>query len=73
LCGWFAGSESALALFVTWVLADHTHHVVAADDLAGFAKAFDGSSDFHARNQRRVIVGECLVVVFSVRTTGVAG
>ena len=39
---------SALALFVTGVLADDAHHIVAADDLAGFAKAFDGSSDFHA-------------------------
>jgi hypothetical protein len=41
-------NESALALFVTGVLADHANHIIAADDLAGFAKAFDGSSDFHA-------------------------
>jgi len=39
---------SALALLVTGVLADNAHHVIAADDLAGFAKTFDGSSDFHA-------------------------
>jgi hypothetical protein len=39
---------SALALLVTGILANHAHHVIAADDLAGFAKAFDGSSDFHA-------------------------
>jgi len=30
-------------------LQSDAHHVVAADDLAGFAKTFDGSSDFHAR------------------------
>ncbi len=38
---------------MTGVLADDADHVVAADDLAGFAKAFDGGSDFHAGNQRR--------------------
>lgn len=37
----------ALALFMTGILADNAHHIVAADDLAGFAKAFDGGSDFH--------------------------
>jgi hypothetical protein len=40
---------SALTLLVAGVLADDAHHIVAADDLAGFAKTFDGSSDFHAR------------------------
>jgi len=39
---------SALALFVTGILTDDAHHIVAADDLAGFAKAFDRGSDFHA-------------------------
>jgi hypothetical protein len=39
---------SALALLVTGIFADDSDHVVAADDLAGFAKAFNGSSDFHA-------------------------
>jgi hypothetical protein len=38
-----------LTLLVAWVLADNPNHVIAADDLAGFAKTFDGSSDFHAR------------------------
>jgi hypothetical protein len=41
--------KSALALLVAGVLANNAHDVVAADDLAGFAKTFDGSSDFHAR------------------------
>jgi hypothetical protein len=38
----------ALALFVTGIFANDTHHIVAADNLAGLAKAFNGSSDFHA-------------------------
>ena len=41
---------SALTLFMAGVLADDTHHVIAADDLAGFAKTFNGSSDFHAKS-----------------------
>jgi hypothetical protein len=32
---------------VTGILADNAHHIVAANDLAGFAKAFDGGSNFH--------------------------
>ena len=40
----------ALALFMTGILADNAHHIIAADDLAGFAKAFDGGSDFHLKN-----------------------
>jgi hypothetical protein len=39
--------ELTLALFVTWVLADHPHNIIAADNLAGFAETFDGGSDFH--------------------------
>ncbi len=42
------GDCSALTLLMTGVLADHPDHIVAADDLAGFTKTFDGSSDFHA-------------------------
>jgi len=38
---------SALLLLVTWVLADHADNVLAFDDLAAFAKPFDGCSDFH--------------------------
>jgi hypothetical protein len=39
-----------LALLVARVLADDADHIVAAHDLAGFAKAFDGGSDFHAED-----------------------
>ena len=34
-------------LFVTRVLADDAHHVLAPHNLAAFAQAFDGGSDFH--------------------------
>jgi hypothetical protein len=44
---WYRGKESALALFVPGVFADNAHDVVAADDPAGLAETFDGSSDFH--------------------------
>ena len=37
----------ALALFMTGILADNAHHIIAANDLAGFAKAFYGGSNFH--------------------------
>jgi hypothetical protein len=40
-------SVLALLLFVARVLADDAHHVLALDDLAAFAKPFDGCSDFH--------------------------
>jgi hypothetical protein len=40
-------ARSALALFVTRVGADHTHHTLAADDLAIAAHLLDGSCDFH--------------------------
>ena len=46
LCGG-AWCWLALALFVTGIFADDANHIVAADDLAGFAEAFDGGSDFH--------------------------
>jgi hypothetical protein len=39
--------ESALLLLVTRVLADHANYILALDDLAAFAKPFDGCSDFH--------------------------
>jgi hypothetical protein len=32
--------ESALALFMARVLADHTHNVLALHDLARFTKSF---------------------------------
>jgi hypothetical protein len=38
---------SALLLLVAWILADHTHDILALDDLAAFAKPLDGCSDFH--------------------------
>ncbi len=38
---------SALLLFVTRVFADDTHDVFASHDLAAFAQAFNGGSDFH--------------------------
>jgi hypothetical protein len=65
---------SALTLLVAGVLADDAHHVIAADDLAGFAKTFYGSSDFHAR-----VVGAFAPAGVGVRccvrmvTAGVAG
>ncbi len=37
----------ALFLFVARVLADHAHDVFAPHDLAAFALAFYGGSDFH--------------------------
>jgi hypothetical protein len=30
-----------LALFVTGIFANDTNHIIAADDFAGFAEAFD--------------------------------
>ena len=39
-----------MALLVARVLADDADHIVAAHDLAGFAKTFDGSSDFHTKD-----------------------
>ena len=43
----FFPSESALALLVTRVGADHTHHTIAADDLAVPAHLLDRCGDFH--------------------------
>ncbi len=38
---------SALALLVAQVRADHAHDILSFDDLAVFAQALDGGSDFH--------------------------
>ena len=38
---------SALTLLVAGVLADDANNIVAADDPAGFAEAFDRGADFH--------------------------
>ena len=43
----FGFGGSALLLFVTRVFADYTHDVLASHDLAAFAQALDGGSDFH--------------------------
>jgi len=51
----------ALALFVTGILADNTHQIVAANDLAGFAKTFNGSSDFHWKNGQPRVAQEGVV------------
>jgi hypothetical protein len=32
--------QSALLLFMARVFADHTHHILAADDLAAFTNSF---------------------------------
>lgn len=37
----------ALFLFVARILADHAHDILATHNLAGFALAFYGGSDFH--------------------------
>ena len=51
--GCLGKKKSALALFMPGVLADDAHDVVAADDPAGLAETFDGSSDFHGAKKRR--------------------
>jgi hypothetical protein len=38
---------SALALFMTWILADDTHYALAADDAAGLTTAFYRGADLH--------------------------
>jgi hypothetical protein len=40
-------SGSALALLVTWILADDTHHALPADDAAGLTTAFYRGADLH--------------------------
>jgi len=53
----------ALALFVTGILADNAHHIIAANDFAGFAKTFNGGSDFHWKNGRKFTTAGAVTVV----------
>ena len=43
-----------LTLLVTWVLADDAHDALAADDAAGFTKLFDGWTDSHLGDTRKI-------------------
>jgi hypothetical protein len=39
--------KSALALFVTRILADHPHHILALHNLAALTQSFYRGSHFH--------------------------